>query len=175
LTIWIAEDARRQIAREASRRRVRETGGPLFGYAEGEDVVLVGAGGPGPNARHRPWSFQPDHEGVDRAIQRIAQASGGTFRYQGSWHTHPLGRPIPSSTDLAAVDAIRADAEVALARPVLIILRVWPLRRTISDRDMRAYRWSETDAVLASEDFCSIRHHELPYEPVAIDWGEVVR
>lgn len=175
MTIWIADDTRCQIAREATRRRVRETGGPLFGYADGEDVVLVGAGGPGPRARHRISSFRPDHDAVDRAIQRVATASDRRFRYQGSWHTHPLGRPSPSPTDITGVQSIREEPGVGLDRPVLIILRVSPLRRTISDRDMRAYRWSLAEDSLACEEICLIHPEDVPYEPLTLDWDAVVR
>lgn len=175
MTVWIADEARSQIAREASRRRVRETGGPLFGYSEGDDVVLVGAGGPGPRARHRVSSFQPDYDAVDRAIQRIADASHRRFRYQGSWHTHPLGRPTPSPTDVEGVKSIREDPAVGLERPVLVILRVSPVRRTVSDRDMRTYRWSLVDGGLITEPVCLLAADDLPYEPLGLDWDLAVR
>src|SRR5689334_20336535 len=121
MSVWLAQEARLQIEGEARRRVLRETGGPLFGFDHGDDVVIVGAGGPGPRAIHRRRLFIPDREAVDRAITRVHRASDGRYAFLGSWHTHPLGRPLPSMTDVATASEIAADPATDLGQPLMLI------------------------------------------------------
>jgi integrative and conjugative element protein (TIGR02256 family) len=174
LTIWLDPVARHQIEREASRRRFVETGGPLFGFAGVGGVVVAGAGGPGPNARHRPHSFRPDREAVDRAIERVREASNRRYRYLGSWHTHPFGRPHPSGTDVAAARGISAEPEVRLTSPVLLIQATWPLRRTFHDRDLRAFRWTPAISGLVIAELRVLRESEHSHPILDLDWDTVV-
>src|SRR5947207_723259 len=123
MTVWLDGVARVQIEREARRFRLRETGGPLFGFEDEDmdDLVVVGAGGPGPRAKHRRRLFVPDRQAVDRAIAGVHEASEGRYAFLGSWHTHPLGRPSPSPTDIATARDVAADAEADLPRPLVLI------------------------------------------------------
>jgi proteasome lid subunit RPN8/RPN11 len=104
----------------------------------------------------------------------VREASQTRYRYLGSWHTHPLGRPQPSRTDIAAVEAIIDEPEVRLPRPLIIIVRVWPLRRTLCDRNTRAFRWSTVLGRLVAEDLISLREVERQHETLELDWDRIV-
>lgn len=174
MNLWLDPVARHQIEREASRRRFVETGGPLFGFEADDDLVVIGAGGPGPNARHRPRSFRPDREAVDRGIARVQEASERRYRFLGSWHTHPFGRARPSGTDLVAVRDISMEPEVLLPRPLVIIHATWPTRRTFRDRDLRAFRWVPSLSALVAIDVRVPREGERMHPVLGIDWDAVV-
>lgn len=173
MTVWLDPLARHQIEREASRRRFVETGGPLFGFEAEDDLVVIGAAGPGRKARHRPRSFRPDREAVDRAITRVLQASERRYRYLGSWHTHPFGRARPSGTDFAATRGISEEPEVLLPRPLLIIHATWPTLRTFRDRDLRAFQWMPPLSALVAIDVRVPREAERPYPVLDLDWDAV--
>ena len=175
MTIWLDIVARAQIERDARRHRLRETGGPLFGFEDEDrdDVVIIGAGGPGPRARHRPRSFRPDRDAVGRAIERVHEASAGRYGYIGSWHTHPLGRPAPSSTDIGTASEMAADEDADVLRPLLLIQATRPMRKTLRDSDLRAYRWRILEARLEQQTLAVVGD-ERAYPLIAIDWDEAV-
>jgi len=174
VTVWLDATARAQIEREARRFRLRETGGPLFGFEDEDmdELVIVGAGGPGPQAKHRRRLFVPDREAVDRAIARVHNASEGRYAFLGSWHTHPLGQPLPSPTDIATARDVAADDCADLPRPLVLIQATNPLRRTLRDRELRAYRWKAGDATLAPNAIAVVP--EPSYPIVDVDWATVV-
>lgn len=146
----------------------------MFGFEVIDDVVIVGVGGPGPNARHRPRSFRPDREAVDSAIGRIHDASDRRYRYLGSWHTHPFGRARPSSTDVAAVRSISQEPAVLLPRPLLAIQATWPTRRTFHDRDLRAFRWYPELSALLAVEILVMREDERQHPVLDLDWDTLV-
>ena len=174
MTIWLDREARAEIECEARRHRWRETGGPLFGFDDeaSDQLVIVGAGGPGPRAKHRRRLFVPDREAVDRAILRVHEASEGRFAFLGSWHTHPLGAPTPSWTDITTAREVAADRATDLPRPLVLIQATNPLRRTLRDRDLRAWRWSTLDEGLALSALTIVG--EPTYPRVDVDWATVV-
>lgn len=174
MTVWLDRDAARQIVSEALKHRFTETGGPLFGYAEEEEIVVVGAGGPGAKARHRLSSFEPDHDSISRSIEIVHAASEGRYRYVGSWHTHPHGRPHPSMTDINAAREIAHEPEVLLPRPLVLIQATRPWRRTIKDRDRCAFLWSPALDTLIGQELRGLRDKERPALRLEIEWERVV-
>jgi integrative and conjugative element protein (TIGR02256 family) len=142
LTVWLAEQARHDIAAEACRHRVTETGGALFGYvADDGTVVIERATRPGPAARHRPTSFRPDRAAIQRDIEAVIAESDGRRYLVGEWHTHPLGPPRPSSRDCRSVASTAADVGVGLERPVLIIQSTVPWGRRVRAGEMTCWIW----------------------------------
>jgi integrative and conjugative element protein (TIGR02256 family) len=174
MTVWLDRAARAQIEREARRWRLRETGGPLFGFDDDDtdQLVIVGAGGPGPRAKHQRRLFIPDRAAVYRAIARVHEASNGRYAFLGSWHTHPLGRPAPSPTDIATAREVAADGETDLPRPLVLIQATNPLRRTLRDRNLRAWRWSILDERLEPAPLAIVG--KPAYLGVELDWAAVV-
>lgn len=168
-TIWLDPDARRKIAHEAKRFRFQETGGPLFGFGDDDSLVVVAAGGPGPRARHRPVSFVPDREAVERAIDRVWAVGERRYRYVGSWHTHPRGRPTPSRRDRQTAREMSQDAGLNLPRPLIMIQSTWPGRRIVRDRDLRAHHYDPVGADLVPALVRSIPEDEREWDPIELD------
>jgi integrative and conjugative element protein (TIGR02256 family) len=160
MTIWLDDLAKAVIQEEARGRRFSETGGPIFGYeSSGRDAVVVAAVfGPGPKARHRPRSLVADRAATEDAIRQVHELTEGRYRYLGSWHTHPLGQPHPSSTDTTTAQDIASQQDVGIPRPVLLIQATRPARRSVGMGRLAAYRWNP-----ATE-----RMEELPMQVVEL-------
>jgi integrative and conjugative element protein (TIGR02256 family) len=144
MTIWLDELAKAVIENEARGRRFSETGGPIFGYesSDGDDIAVAALFGPGPKARHRPRSLVPDRAATEEAIRRVHELSDGRYRYLGSWHTHPLGQPHPSSMDISTAQDIASQQDVGVPGPVLLIQATRPARRSVGMGPLAAYRWN---------------------------------
>ena len=153
---------------EARRFQFRETGGPLFGFGDDDALVVVAAGGPGPNARHRPMSFTPDRFAVARAIDHVWDAGEQRYRYLGSWHTHPFGRAAPSTRDTDTARGMANDADVALARPLILIQATRPGRRVIRDVDLRAHHWLPADDALIATEIRILRDEECEWPEIEL-------
>lgn len=142
--MWLAPSADATIRAEARTRRVVETGGPLFGYFDGKphNCVAVVAGGPGPNACHRPFSFRADRDAIATAIRELHDRSVGVLSYIGEWHSHPGGSTAVSGRDLGALAALAEDGGVDVPEPVMVIVATVVLTRRVRVRTVAAYRWS---------------------------------
>jgi integrative and conjugative element protein (TIGR02256 family) len=84
--------------------------------------VIACAGDPGPRARHRPYLFEADRAHTQRLINRIHQKSKGTYRFLGSWHSHPGTSRTPSKRDGTTAQEIAADSRVDLSEPLVLII-----------------------------------------------------
>lgn len=140
--VWLDAGAREFIAEESAKRRLRETGGGLFGFEGQKGLVVVHALAPGPKARHRRTRLIPDYEYLQLAINEIHSRSNGRLSYIGEWHTHPLGRAHPSSTDESACARIASLPETDLARPLVIIQVTKPLQIQVQLGALAAFRWN---------------------------------
>jgi integrative and conjugative element protein (TIGR02256 family) len=101
MEVRIADAARETIMRLAPESADgRETGGILLGRGPGNDgVVHVEiAGDPGPHAIRRPDFFLRDLEHARMLAEEAWERSRAIW--VGEWHTHPVGGPEPSATDL---------------------------------------------------------------------------
>jgi hypothetical protein len=101
-TRGIASEIRR-IARIRSSKF--ETGGLLFGDIDDSHgrVFIDGVSGPPPDSEMSPERFLCGTKGTVAMAARRKAASGGTSRFIGIWHTHPVSRDRPSQEDLAAM------------------------------------------------------------------------
>lgn len=144
-TVWLDTRARDLIEREAIRRRLVETGGALFGWEDDDSVVVACASGPGPHAKHRPRSFEPDPETTAEAMRAVRAASEKRYRFLGSWHTHPRGGSSPSGIDSGTARELGAQDDLLLPRPLLLILSTAWLRRKVRPRELRGWRWNPTE------------------------------
>lgn len=165
-TVWLDAQARAAIAAEAISRPRTETGGALFGYAQGGDVVVACAYGPGPRAKHRRTTFEPHAATTQMLIDAVYDGSDARYRYLGSWHSHPLGVPRPSGTDIRTSEDVAHDTAVALPEPLVLIQAT---RRAagsaVEPGELRAWRWSarerwlmpcELEPVELAERYCPV-------------------
>jgi integrative and conjugative element protein (TIGR02256 family) len=146
--VWLDALARDVLAEEAAKRRLLETGGPIFGYESEGDVVVAKLYGPGRSARHRRASFSCAIEWIAACIEETFSESDGRWWYLGEWHTHPLGRPTPSRQDVQAVARIAEAADVELPRPTILIQGTKLFRRRVHMDRLAAYQWNADQAKL---------------------------
>src|SRR3712207_2886776 len=85
------------IVDEAYQHFPLETGGLLLGRTGPERLVTCVIG-PGPNATHERFRFNPDQRWQEDAVA-AAWKVDRDLEYLGDWHTHPTGRPRLSKLD----------------------------------------------------------------------------
>lgn len=143
LLVLLDVRARAAIEREAVSRRLRETGGSLYGWQASEALIIACASGPGPKARHRLRSFEPAPGTTAAVMRAVRDASSGRYGYLGTWHTHPLARPVPSSVDLETARAMADQDDLRLAAPLMLILATTGTQREVSPGALTAWRWDD--------------------------------
>jgi integrative and conjugative element protein (TIGR02256 family) len=84
--------------------------------------VIASVLGPGPNAKHRLSSFEPDAAWQNEIGQDIYRWSGRTITYLGDWHTHPRSTPSPSGQDRRTVAMIASDPRFRAPTPLYAII-----------------------------------------------------
>jgi integrative and conjugative element protein (TIGR02256 family) len=67
------------------------------------------------------YSFERSTKGIEKKLCNYFKETPKKF-YVGEWHTHPENSPIPSSTDISAINAIINNQNACLANPVLLII-----------------------------------------------------
>jgi integrative and conjugative element protein (TIGR02256 family) len=138
--VWLDARAREVVAEEAAKRRLRETGGALFGYETAGDLVIARVIGPGPKAHHRRTRLIADPEHLQRVIDETHAETDGRLSYIGEWHTHPLGRARPSATDEETTARIAGLRGTDLPRPLVLIQAIKPLHRHVQIGELAAFR-----------------------------------
>ena len=119
---WINETASHFMRAEADRAYPNETGGVLVGYiADTAHPVIVAAIGPGPNARHYPTRFFPDHDWQCEQLDELYKNSDGLLVYLGDWHTHPDGKPNLSWLDRKTIHGIAKHTGAMNPHPLMMI------------------------------------------------------
>jgi [CysO sulfur-carrier protein]-S-L-cysteine hydrolase len=92
-----------------------------------------------------PQSFKASKYSFERSTRGIEKKLGNYFKeipkkfYVGEWHTHPDNSPIPSSTDISAINVIINNQNACLANPVLLIIGYCKMQV-----DFGFYVWFET-------------------------------
>lgn len=119
---WIDEGAYRDLFAEADRWLVRETGGALLGWRDEDEAVISRVLGPGPQAKHRFRSFEPDPAWHRTETQKTYRESERKVSYIGDWHTHPIAPPVPSRQDRAAASTIAQDPDFRARQPLSAIM-----------------------------------------------------
>jgi integrative and conjugative element protein (TIGR02256 family) len=121
MKIWIKKDIIDQIFSGGNSWSPKETGGVLMGYITTDHYVVTDLIGPGPNAVHSLFSFQPDQEFHKQEIAALYEQSEQRTKYLGDWHTHPNSFPYLSSTDKKTAQKIAAYSEARLSNPVMLV------------------------------------------------------
>jgi len=161
------------IEHETRKRPRTETGGALFGFVDEGDLVVAGAYGPGPRAKHRRTTFEPHAATTGALMDAVREHSKARYRYIGSWHSHPGGVPRPSGPDIATTERVASEPEVQLACPLVLIQASSPQPSGVAIGDLRAWRWSpeltwlmplEIELIDLDERFC-------PAVEVPAGWG----
>lgn len=122
--VFMCESAVTAMHSEIRKYRICETGGMLIGYRRDEQMVITHITGPGPNARHRLFSFTRDTEFCNRELERLYFQSSGVLTYLGEWHTHPLGELYPSAQDSREMRAIATTPSYQTTCPILLLAKI---------------------------------------------------
>ncbi len=67
------------------------------------------------------YSFERSTKGIEKILRKYYKGNPQKF-YVGEWHTHPDNNPIPSLTDISAINTIINNQESSIANPVLLII-----------------------------------------------------
>jgi integrative and conjugative element protein (TIGR02256 family) len=125
LTTWISASSLAYMVQEGKRALPNETGGVLMGYWPSEStVVITQVIGPGSNARHARYAFDPDLDFHDREIERVYTESERISTYLGDWHTHPHGGNGTSQRDRKTLLNIACAPEARAPKPLMAILSI---------------------------------------------------
>lgn len=76
-----------------------ESGGILLGSLRGPHLEVTGFTRPGANDQRLAFQFTRQDVLHQRTAEQAWMSSAGAVTFIGEWHTHPSGRPTPSSMD----------------------------------------------------------------------------
>lgn len=101
-----------------------ETGGVLFGEVDEllKVIWIDEVSGPPPDSVASPEGFLCGTAGVQEMNVEKAKRTSGSVSFIGMWHTHPLGLPNPSTTDLGAMQQLLGAEEAYLGRRFLMVI-----------------------------------------------------
>lgn len=101
-----------------------ETGGLMFGEVDDslQTIWLDAASGPPPDSEASEAQFLCGVADTKELAQATKASSGGSSRFIGIWHTHPISMPAPSSEDLYAMANLLHTQERAPRQTVMLIV-----------------------------------------------------
>lgn len=100
-----------------------ESGGVLMGQQRRPGEICIDEiVGPGPNARHQRYSFEPDVEWQRARIAERFAKSSGMSTYLGDWHSHPgASHGGLSNADRKALKTIIRAPKAQCPQPLMVI------------------------------------------------------
>lgn len=99
-----------------------EFGGFLIGYYSDDNKHLYITHSILPkNFKASKYSFERSTKGIEKEFNKYYNENTKKF-YVGEWHTHPDNSPIPSTTDISAINAIIKNQDTSIKNPVLLII-----------------------------------------------------
>ena len=109
--------------RRTSGSRV-ETGGLIFGERDDAARIIwvTEAIGPPPDSRASENGFVCGILGTNDANREKRRRTRNSVAYVGMWHSHPEGEPLPSQTDLSAMEHLISHLEDAPPKLLLLIV-----------------------------------------------------
>jgi integrative and conjugative element protein (TIGR02256 family) len=101
-----------------------ETGGVLFGEVDEllKVIWIDEVSGPPPDSDSSAMGFVCGTSGVQAMNADRAKRTSGSVSFVGMWHTHPLGLPTPSATDLGAMAQLLGTEAAYLGRRFLMVI-----------------------------------------------------
>lgn len=100
----------------------KEFGGVLVGYYSDDKrtVNIIDSILP-IDFKSTKTTFERGVEGLKEALEEYYKQNPSLI-YIGEWHTHPDNSPIPSVTDISAINTIINNKNTFIANPVLLII-----------------------------------------------------
>jgi integrative and conjugative element protein (TIGR02256 family) len=140
--VRIEDAALRHIRRFRQRgQSTKEAGGQLFGCVTDKWVIVSKAVGPSASDERGLFSFRSDPSVAQKAIQRLHERG---LLYLGEWHTHAELIPLPSPSDLLAMQQLMKRSHLNTRAILLVILGLGH-----PDTDVGAWYVDETNLLRA--------------------------
>lgn len=122
LRIFIEQRLIDKLVRYGRNHYPNEFGGVLVGYYSNDKrtVNIIES--------ILPTDFKSTRTSFERGVEGLEEALEGYYDqdrpliYVGEWHTHPDNSPIPSATDISAINTIINNKNTSIANPVLLII-----------------------------------------------------
>lgn len=100
----------------------KEFGGFLMGYYSEDNKCLHITDTILPKRyQASKYSFERSTKGVEKEFTEFYSENPKKV-YVGEWHTHPDNSPIPSATDISAINTIINSKNTSIPNPVLLII-----------------------------------------------------
>ena len=122
LTMEIEDDLLSSLIDIGIKHYPNEFGGFLIGnYSETQTHVRITDTILPHKFNGTPYLFERDTIGIDDKLKQFYDEEPKKY-YLGEWHTHPNNLPIPSSTDIKAINSIANYPDVSIKNPVMLII-----------------------------------------------------
>jgi [CysO sulfur-carrier protein]-S-L-cysteine hydrolase len=126
LGLQVSESLMKYIYELGKEHYPNEFGGVLVGYySEDQKICIISETILPRSYTSKKYSFERGHEGLVEKLKTFYDERPSLI-YVGEWHTHPDNPPIPSSTDLIALNEIIKYPEVYITNPILLIISITP-------------------------------------------------
>lgn len=124
VAVWLPESVWATCLLEADGKYPLETGGTFMGWwSPVGEAVITAMIGPGPDALHERYRFQPDQEWQLDEIARHYERSGRRETYLGDWHSHPDSTAASlSGLDHSVLRRVIRTPEARCSSPLMMIL-----------------------------------------------------
>ena len=124
-----------------------ETGGLLYGKRDDALKIMwvAEATPPPPDSRRSALEFVCGVEGAALGYELRKKQFRNSLQCLGTWHTHPMCRPLPSPRDLAGVVQILTESSVSASKTLLLIAGL-----TEKTTKLGAYVFARADFMRAS-------------------------
>ena len=122
LSIEIDDELLNSLVEKGESHYPNEFGGFLVGYYSDENRHLHITDSILPiSFKASKYSYERTTKGIEKKLETYYKEVCKKF-YVGEWHTHPNNSPIPSLTDISAINTIINNQNANLANPVLLII-----------------------------------------------------
>ncbi len=108
----IADGLVKQMRQALRQSRPSETGGLMIGLVHAKRrIIYVTRLLAAPDSRGSPTAFVRGIHDLPETVADIERRTGGLLGYVGEWHTHPLGGPDLSQTDIIAAARLKRNLD----------------------------------------------------------------
>lgn len=122
LSIEVDDELLNSLVEKGKGHYPNEFGGFLVGYYADDNKHLHITDTILPKSfKASKYSFERCTKGIEKKLGTYYKETHKKF-YVGEWHTHPDNSPIPSLTDISAINAIINNNNACLTNPVLLII-----------------------------------------------------
>jgi integrative and conjugative element protein (TIGR02256 family) len=122
LSLEVDDELLYSLAEKGKSHSPNEFGGFLVGYYSNDNKHLFITDSIFPKKiKASKYFFERSTKGIEKKLKNYYGQNPKKF-YVGEWHTHPDSSPIPSDTDILAINAIINNKNSGIANPVLLII-----------------------------------------------------